>query len=120
MKINFDKYTDKGQYKVPEGYFDTLTDRIMANIPEKPVQQRKARIISLTSKVKYAIAACFVAAVIGGTTYQLYKESNSIAELEKNAASTPSTITYDEEYVNDYMDYAMIDGNDIYEYLSEQ
>ncbi len=119
MNINFEKYTDRGQYKVPEGYFDTLTDRIMANIPEKPVQKKRAIFISLTSKVKYAIAACFIAAVIGGTTYQLYKESNSIAELEIKASSS-SNLTYDEEYVNDYMDYAMIDGNDIYEYLSEQ
>ena len=41
MNVNLDKFTDKGQYKVPEGYFDTLADRIMANIPEAPKQEEK-------------------------------------------------------------------------------
>lgn len=114
MNVNLDKFTDKGQYKVPEGYFDTLADRIMANIPEPKAQKKKqARIISIF-KVKYAVAACFIAAIIGGAAYQFNKESENVSETLANTSAT-----YGEEYVNDYIDYAMVDGNDIYEYLSE-
>ena len=113
MNVNLDKFTDKGQYKVPEGYFDTLADRIMANIPETRPEKKEAKIISIF-KIKYAIAASFVAAIIGGAAYQFNKENDNISEA---LANTPAS--YGEDYVNDYIDYAMVDEDDIYKYLSE-
>lgn len=118
MNINLDKYEDRGQFKVPEGYFDTLADRIMANIPEAPKQKKSATIISLNTRLKYAVAAAIVGAVIGGTTIRLYQQGTSIAKIDKTEVTNNSE-TYSDEYVNDYIDYAMVDDNDIYEYLSE-
>ena len=121
MNIDLEKYNDRGQFKVPEGYFDTLADRIMANIPESPKQekQKKAKIISLNTRLKYAVAAAIVGAVIGGTTIRLYQQGTKIANLNTNTEMTNNSETYSDEYVNDYIDYAMVDDNDIYEYLSE-
>lgn len=76
MNVNLDKFTDKGQYKVPEGYFDTLADRIMANIPETPKQEEKkksAKIISLNTRVKIAVAAAIAGALISSVTIRLYQ-----------------------------------------------
>ena len=122
MNIDLEKYNDKGQFKVPEGYFDTLTERIMANIPEAPKQEKQketAKIISLNTRVKIAVAAAIVGAIISGTTIRLYQQGTKIADLNTNTEKTNSSETYGEEYVNDYIDYAMVDGTDIYEYISE-
>ena len=122
MNIDLEKYNDRGQFKVPEGYFDTLADRIMANIPEAPKQEKQkksARIIPLNTRLKIAVAAAIVGAVICGTTVRLYQQGTKIADLNTNTEKTNSSETYGEEYVNDYIDYAMVDDTDIYEYISE-
>ena len=122
MNIDLEKYNDRGQFKVPEGYFDTLADRIMANIPEAPKQEKQkksAKIISLNTRLKIAVAAAIVGAVICGTTIRLYQQGTKIANLNTNTEMTNNSETYGEEYVNDYIDYAMVDGTDIYEYISE-
>lgn len=122
MNIDLEKYNDRGQFKVPEGYFDTLADRIMANIPEAPKQEKQkksAKIISLNTRLKIAVAAAIVGAVICGTTVRLYQQGTKIANLDTNTEMTNNSETYGEEYVNDYIDYAMVDGTDIYEYISE-
>lgn len=122
MNIDLEKYNDRGQFKVPEGYFDTLADRIMANIPEAPKQEKQkksAKIISLNTRLKIAVAAAIVGAVVCGTTIRLYQQGTKIANLNTNTEMTNNSETYGEEYVNDYIDYAMVDGTDIYEYISE-
>jgi hypothetical protein len=122
MNIDLEKYNDKGQFKVPEGYFDTLADRIMANIPEAPKQEKQkksAKIIPLNTRLKIAVAAAIVGAVICGSTIRLYQQGTKIANLDTNTEMTNNSETYGEEYVNDYIDYAMVDGTDIYEYISE-
>lgn len=122
MNVNLDKFTDKGQYKVPEGYFDTLADRIMANIPEAPKQEEKkksAKIISLNTRVKIAVAAAIVGALISSITIRLYQQDKKLANVEPKTEMTTNSETYGEEYINDYIDYAMVDEDDIYKYLSE-
>lgn len=124
MNIDLEKYNDRGQFKVPEGYFDTLADRIMANIPEAPKQetqktQMRTKIFSLNTGIKYGIAAAIVGAIISVTTIRLYHQGTSMASLETNTEMTNGSETYSEEYVNDYIEYAMVDDNDIYEYLSD-
>lgn len=123
MNVNLDKFTDKGQYKVPEGYFDTLADRIMANIPETPKQEEKqkksAKIISLNTRIKIAVAAAIAGALISSVTIRLYQQDKKLADVNTKTEMTTNSETYGEEYVNDYIDYAMVDEDDIYKYLSE-
>ena len=122
MNVNLDKFTDKDQYKVPAGYFDTLADRIMANIPEAPKQEEKkksAKIISLNTRVKIAVAAAIVGALISSITIRLYQQDKKLANVKPKTEMTTNSETYGEEYINDYIDYAMVDEDDIYKYLSE-
>lgn len=115
MNIDLEKYNDRGQFKVPEGYFDTLADRIMANIPEAPKQETQ----NTQKRARICIAAAIVGAIISITTIRLYHQGTSMASLDTNTEMTNDSETYSEEYVNDYIDYAMVDDGDIYEYLSD-
>lgn len=109
-------------FKVPEGYFDTLCDRIMERLPEqeKPRRTFLMRLMTLRA-LRHAIAtaaACLVAAVIIQTSVHYYRS------LQKNetisAAITEEIIKeyQDEEYVEQALDYAMIDNHEIAIYLT--
>ena len=69
--------------------------------------------------MKIAIAAAIVGALISVTTIRLYHQGTSMAKMDTKTEMTNGSESYSDEYVNDYMDYAMVDGNDIYEYLSD-
>lgn len=92
-------------YSVPDGYFDGLTARIMANIPEEdPVE--KPQSISWWKKVKPSLylAASFVGLLLcfKGMAYvteptQLGRQAQATREVVPDA---------DAEYISYYEDYA--------------
>lgn len=108
-------------FRVPEGYFVQLTDRVMAQLPEREQQAEqitladrrpKSRLVALRPWL-YA-AACIVAAVVMGLTFH---HSHEPAD-EQTVASTTVTNT-ESEYIDDAADYAMLDNAEIYAYLAE-
>lgn len=94
---------------VPEGYFESLTARVMSNLPET------GKVVQLPKRHYYwkewttAAAAC-IAAVVIFTHY-----TDKTPETKITAATTT---VYDEQYQEDMMEYAMMDHNDVYNYLS--
>ena len=111
-------------FRVPEGYFDQLTDRVMAQLPER---EQKAEQISLSDRHPksrlvalrpwlYA-AACTVAVVVMGLTFY----SHDVAEEQPLAStSTTNTTTNTEsQYIDDAADYVMLDNAEIYACLAE-
>jgi hypothetical protein len=97
----------------------TRSDYLYLASVEYEKQKKTAKIISLNTRVKIAVAAAIVGAIISGTTIRLYQQGTKIADLNTNTEKSNSSETYGEEYVNDYIDYAMVDDTDIYEYISE-
>lgn len=104
-------------YTVPEGYFDTLSVRVMANIPTEEV-----KIIRITPQhkpiwIKWTglVAACMAGALICINVYD-YSNQSRKTQLMSNAPTTEKT--YDEQYQEEVLDYAMVDYNDVYNYLS--
>ena len=92
-------------FRVPEGYFDQLTSQVMNQLPDRPV---KALTASLRP-ILYAAASVFVAMIIGVTTYfQLQKTDDQ--EL---------SASLDSSYIDDAVDYAMLDNLEIYACLTE-
>ena len=90
MQVRFGK---ENPFRVPEGYFDQLTDRVMAQLPEREQQAEqislsdrhpKSRLVALRPWL-YA-AACTVAVVVMGLTFY----SHDVAE-EQPLASTSTT-----------------------------
>ena len=116
-------YVDKGSYTVPDGYFNTLHDRIMNRIEEdslctdKSIKNKPIKLKVLLGGLwgRYAAAACLVG-VMSVVGFGLFKyndnKANQLAE-QQNAVVT-------EQYYDDYMEYAMVDNDDIYTYLAEQ
>ena len=117
MQVRFGK---ENPFRVPEGYFDQLTDRVMAQLPEREQQAEqislsdrhpKSRLVALRPWL-YA-AACTIAVVVMGVTFL----SHDSAE-EQPLASTSTTNT-ESQYIDDAADYAMLDNAEIYAYLAE-
>lgn len=106
-------------YTVPEGYFDTLTSRIMSNLPD--ADQCKTISIMPTRKTYWKQWTCGVAACIAGALICLNvfdtptQPANNFAN---NTNKTEMSAGYDEEYQKEVMRYAMVDYNDVYTYLS--
>lgn len=115
-------------FKTPEGYFDTLSERIMARIDEEETKTAEekaetvqvAEVVSLkqkkTSVINYAIrwavaAAACLALVFVGVDY-FGEENKSIAQNQTVAEE------YDDEYAEDMISYSMMDESDVYCYLA--
>ena len=125
MVINNDinKLNDKDAFKVPAGYFENLTQRVMDRIDKEEAGRvetdihtsktvslwtRKPFWISLTSTVAACVAIVLTLNVF--TSRQSSENSNTLANTE-----TESTQTLAEE---DLISYALYDGDDVYAYLS--
>lgn len=85
-------------FSVPEGYFEGLTGRVMSRI-----EQRKRRRLVW----RWAAAAVLVGCVVTGGMLFEYKQQ---AELQ-----TAESI----QYIEDALDYSMIDNMSIASYLTE-
>ena len=97
----------KTAFRTPEGYFDSLNDRIMSGIPEK-----KARIIPITFKshriVRWA-AACACVVVIGvATLVNVFPDTLAI-----NSASEA------DDAMIEAAEYAMFDNQDMYYLIAD-
>ena len=96
----------KNPFRVPEGYFDSLTGEVMRQLPEQPKRSLMARL----HPWMYA-AACFVAVLFTVTVY-FYKSDN------RQVITATSTMSVD-SYVDDIADYVMADNNTIYACLND-
>jgi hypothetical protein len=108
------KRLSKGNpYKVPEEYFDHLSEQVMSRIDEcegAKVQKRH------TIKKRLWAAAATVALVIGvSATLFFHQESIDVP----HGQSLPSVFADNEnDYFDDAADYLATDNNDIYTYLA--
>lgn len=115
-------YSDHGAYRVPEGYFNTLGQRIMAAVDaeEKAAanatkKQTKGRLI-LMPRIRHAAAACLTALLVGMGTLAYFAYDSDSTAMTAESSQTSET----DEYVKECMDYAMLDNNDVYMYVANQ
>ena len=88
-------------FTVPDGYFESLTDRVMSRI----VQRKHHRLIW-----RWAAAAILVGCVATGG---LFFENRQ--QVIDNGQTTADNI----QYIEDALDYSMIDNMSIASYLTE-
>ena len=103
----------KNPFKTPEGYFDNFAADFMARLPEnEPVTvERKQTRVKMLRPLLYA--ACLLAICFGG--YLVWQQS----EAENHSVKMAETIEQHDQYVDDYLDCAMLDNGDIYACISE-
>lgn len=61
QQFNIEDEKKKNSFRVPEGYMEGLTDRIMARLPECP-QQKETKVVSIAEKMRpwLYLAASFI------------------------------------------------------------
>lgn len=106
-------------YNVPNNYFDHFADQLMEQIPKNEKQQvlqNKAQLFSFKKAAKYfSFAAAFTALFF---SVQFFKTSNDATQTHPQSYTIVNG--YSEDYIDDFCSYAMIDNNDIYEYLTTE
>lgn len=129
--IDFHNETDRYPFGVPEGYFENLTERIMANLPEDAQQTEEAEhnVVVMTPRkskhfrwltVASAAASLVLIAVVA---MKLFTPSTPETVSDEGlVASTGATIMndamYDDTYSEEFINYSMVDNSDIYNYLA--
>lgn len=98
-------------FRTPDGYFEGLTDRIMARLPEGKAAKTKRR-KAMLHVWHYAAAAVFVGIVAIGSVLLTEKNHEEKTDI---AASNADNV----QYMNDALDYALINNDDIAAYLTD-
>jgi len=93
-----ERFGQKTPFTVPEGYFENLTGRVMSR-----VAQRKRRHLVWRWAAAAVLAGCVA---VGGMFFETRYKAQ-IAETEER------------QYIEDALDYSMIDNMSIASYLTE-
>lgn len=112
-------------FKVPEGYFQNFTRNLMDKIPERQaievVAIRKKPVHRLRT-IWYAAASFTAVAILGCALYLSLTPSAdtfSMNEALMEGSSSFASLFYDEEQIEEALDYALVNNEDIIYYLSE-
>lgn len=114
------RFSKDNPFTVPEGYFETLTQRVMDNVR----QSERANVVNITQKrhTKWQLWVSGIAACIAGALVFMYVQNskvqpdNDVSLLAEQNSN--ENYTYDNDYQEEEMNYAMVDYNDVYCYLS--
>ncbi len=106
---------EKRSFRVPDGYFDHLTERVMAKIPEElPVKKRKLFIF----RHPVWAAAC-MAALIGGVSLFFMRHTPETAQNAPIASAGVKADAMTTDEIQVAADNLMIDDDELYAYMSE-
>lgn len=127
------KHKNSQPFSTPEGYFEDFTQRMMARIATEekakeervtaeaaqPSTQQTAKVVPLFSRtskfVKYAVAAALAGVVFGTSAYFFSRQSQDMDYL----LTAMQEENMDENYINDVLDYEMVNNQEIAYYLTE-
>ena len=111
--MNEEKYIEekvgrRNPFVVPEGYFDTFTDQMMASLPERQPQAKRLWLRPL----RYA-AAVVCLFMLGAMAWFAFSPDKQ--PLQAKTVNVSTDVAFDEA-----ADYVMLDNSDIYACLSDE
>ena len=113
--MNEEKYIEeqvgrRNPFTVPEGYFDTFADQLMASLPER---QPRTKYVWLRP-LRYAAAVVCVLAIGAMSWFALSSSPDVQQPIQAETIQVPSDAAFEEA-----ADYALIDNSDIYSLLAD-
>ena len=110
----------ENHFTVPEGYFDTLAERVMERIPENEVRMMPETVRKplAAKRLRTVAAAAVVLAAVFGAGLYVHQDLND-AEVEAMATQRAS-YSNAEGSLDAVADYIMCDDEDLYAYLSDE
>lgn len=117
MDENLKKKTGgRNPFKVPEGYFETLTERVVDSVGKSDTRMK------VEPKSEYRLlktfAACAVAACLAGVLFFAVPIGNVGSDEVALAEMSERNNADDEDYQKEVLNYAMLDNDDVYTYLA--
>ncbi len=118
-----ERFGQTNPFRVPDGYFDQLTERVMSQLPEREktaeqvslsAPRHKSRLVALRPWL-YA-AACMVAVVFMGVAFYFHQVKEEQTLANANVVNTTNT---ESQYIDEYSEYVMLDNAEIYAYLAD-
>lgn len=110
----------KNPFKVPDGYFDTLTSRVMANIPENQVRMIPAQQDRHVSKKWWRVVAAAAAVVVAVFGVGLFMQHDDKEAHVETAALQQSKSDSAETNIDAMADYIMCDDYELYAYMADE
>lgn len=113
-----EKVGKRNPFRVPEGYFDGLTDQIMQSLPDQP--KRRAKSVFMRP-VFYTAAASVCALLVAGAAWMWRPsaEATSVDKVQAKVVVQQQQADDSEGYFDEAADYMMLDNHEIYAYLAE-
>ncbi|MBR4645314.1 MAG: hypothetical protein IKO73_09205 [Bacteroidaceae bacterium] len=98
-KLIIERFGNENPFRVPNNYFDEFPQRIMKRIAQ---QKRRRRMI------RWGVAAMMTGCILGSTfVFNNFKQQNLPLEADNS------------QYIEDALDYSMINNMEIATYLTE-
>ena len=111
------KMGKRNPFTVPEGYFEQLTQQVMARIPAEEQEKKPAAKKTIIRQLRpwlYAAACVCVGVFTAGVLFSNSQSDNS-KELQQMASMEQETINYySDNYIDEEADYLMLDNQEIY------
>ncbi|MCR5820670.1 MAG: hypothetical protein K6F94_06985 [Bacteroidaceae bacterium] len=131
-RFNPDQHKNSRPFRTPDGYFDDFTSRMMARIATEGqaraeehtggqicASEHNGHIRPLFGNARrftrYAVAATLAGLVFGTGAYLLSRQTQDVDAILTAAQEE----NIDEKYINDALDYEMVNNQEIAYYLTE-
>lgn len=115
-KFIAEKFGRVNPFKVPEGYFEHLTEDVMDKLPESQTLSRPLVLVPKRRRWRaVAVAACFVVS-LGAASFIFHQTSE---EPQPQQSSNTISATSDNSMMEAMAEYTMLDNEDMYAYIAD-
>lgn len=113
-----DKINRKSGMKVPDGYFESLHERVMQNLPEKEIIVERPAPISFWTMAKPWV---YMAAMFAGIAlmFKVFTWTSGDLANPQMATMAAEAKDDDQEVVEDFIFYNNVSDYTIYEFIAE-